>query len=84
MNRSRKYLSAVAVAAGVLIAAGVSAPVASQDGAIGEGLVMYFQMGGNPGGGATLARTNGARAVPLRKRSASTCGSSIPPGSRTR
>ena len=63
MTRSRKYLSAVAVAAGVLIAAGVSAPAASQDGAIGEGLVMYFQMGGNPGGGATLARTNGARAA---------------------
>ena len=63
MTRSRKYLSAVAVAAGVLIAAGVSGPAASQDGAIGEGLVMYFQMGGNPGGGATLARTNGARAA---------------------
>ncbi len=63
MTRSRKYLSAVAVAAGVLIAAGFSAPAASQDGAIGEGLVMYFQMGGNPGGGATLARTNGARAA---------------------
>lgn len=65
MTRSRKYLSAVAVAAGVLIAAGISGPAASQDGdgAIGEGLVMYFQMGGNPGGGATLARTNGARAA---------------------
>jgi len=63
MTRSRKYLSAVAVAAGVLIAAGVSGPAASQEGTIGEGLVMYFQMGGNPGGGATLARTNGARAA---------------------
>ena len=65
MTRSRKYLSAVAVAAGVLIAASVSGPAASQDGegTIGEGLVMYFQMGGNPGGGATLARTNGARAA---------------------
>ncbi|MDE0050096.1 MAG: substrate-binding domain-containing protein [Rhodospirillales bacterium] len=65
MTRSRKYLSAVAVAAGVLIAAGFSGPAASQDGdgTIGEGLVMYFQMGGNPGGGATLARTNGARAA---------------------
>ena len=65
MTRSRKYLSAVAVAAGVLIAAGISGPAASQDGegTIGEGLVMYFQMGGNPGGGATLARTNGARAA---------------------
>ena len=65
MTRSRKYFSAIAVAAGVLIAAGISAPAASQDGdgTIGEGLVMYFQMGGNPGGGATLARTNGARAA---------------------
>ena len=63
MTRSRKYLSAVAVAAGVLIAAGISGPAASQEGTIGEGLVMYFQMGGNPGGGATLARTNGARAA---------------------
>ena len=63
MIRSRKYLSAVAVAAGVFIAAGISGPAASQEGTIGEGLVMYFQMGGNPGGGATLARTNGARAA---------------------
>ena len=63
MTRSRKYLSAVAVAAGVLIAASVSGPAESQEGTIGEGLVMYFQMGGNPGGGATLARTNGARAA---------------------
>jgi simple sugar transport system substrate-binding protein len=65
MSGTRKYLSAVAVAAGLVIAAGVSGPASSQDGdgAIGEGLVMYFQMGGNPGGGATLARTNGARAA---------------------
>ena len=27
---------------------------------IGEGLVMYMQMGGNPGDGATLARQTGA------------------------
>ena len=61
MTRSRKYLSAIAVAAGLAIGAGVAAP--SQAQSIGEGLVMYFQMGGNPGGGATLARTNGARAA---------------------
>ena len=60
MTRSRKYLGAVAVAACALFAAG--AATQSQAAAIGEGLVMYFQMGGNPGGGATLARTNGARA----------------------
>lgn len=61
MSGTRKYLSAVAVAAGLVIAAGTAAP--SQAQTIGEGLVMYFQMGGNPGGGATLARTNGARAA---------------------
>ncbi len=61
MSGTRKYLSAVAVAAGLVIAAGAAAP--SQAQSIGEGLVMYFQMGGNPGGGATLARTNGARAA---------------------
>ena len=61
MTRSRKYLGAVAVAACALFAAG--AATQSQAAAIGEGLVMYFQMGGNPGGGATLARTNGARAA---------------------
>ncbi len=61
MIGTRKYLSAVAVAAGLVIAAGAAAP--SQAQSIGEGLVMYFQMGGNPGGGATLARTNGARAA---------------------
>ena len=61
MTRSRKYLGAVAVAACALMAAG--AATQSQAAAIGEGLVMYFQMGGNPGGGATLARTNGARAA---------------------
>lgn len=61
MSRTRKYLSGVAAAA--LIAIGASAATDSQAQAIGEGLVMYFQMGGNPGGGATLARTNGARAA---------------------
>ena len=61
MSKSRKYLGAVAVAACALFAAG--AATQSQAAAIGEGLVMYFQMGGNPGGGATLARTNGARAA---------------------
>ena len=61
MIGTRKHLSAVAVAAGLVIAAGAAAP--SQAQSIGEGLVMYFQMGGNPGGGATLARTNGARAA---------------------
>jgi len=30
---------------------------------LGAGIVMYFQMGGNPGDGSTLPRTNGARAA---------------------
>ncbi len=30
---------------------------------LGEGLVMYFQMGGQPGDGATLPRQNGAKAA---------------------
>ncbi|HMG52044.1 MAG TPA: substrate-binding domain-containing protein, partial [Kofleriaceae bacterium] len=30
---------------------------------LGAGITMYFQMGGNPGDGATLPRTNGARAA---------------------
>jgi simple sugar transport system substrate-binding protein len=30
---------------------------------LGDGMVIYFQMGGNPGDGATLPRTNGARAA---------------------
>jgi len=30
---------------------------------LGSGITMYFQMGGNPGDGSTLPRTNGARAA---------------------
>ena len=38
----------------------VAASAASADEPIGKGLVMYMQMGGNPGDGATLARQTGA------------------------
>lgn len=56
--RTRTLLSAVAATA---IAAGCGMGVAAaQDMAPGEGLVMYMQMGGNPGDGATLARQTGA------------------------
>jgi simple sugar transport system substrate-binding protein len=48
-------LSAVAAAA---VAAGTGVAVAQEK--PGEGLVMYMQMGGNPGDGATLARQTGA------------------------
>jgi simple sugar transport system substrate-binding protein len=44
---------------GVLLA---SAPATAQE-ALGEGMTIYMQMGGNPGDGATLPRTNGAIAA---------------------
>ena len=50
----------VAVAGGALVA-GMAAATAQEK--LGDGIVMYFQMGGAPGGGATLPRTNGARAA---------------------
>jgi len=37
-----------------------SGAASAQDAAPGDGLVMYMQMGGNPGDGATLARQTGA------------------------
>src|ERR1700751_3052739 len=46
----------VGVAAAVVSAA---APASADP--IGKGLVMYMQMGGNPGDGATLARQTGAK-----------------------
>jgi simple sugar transport system substrate-binding protein len=58
MTRSalKTGLAATTILAG---AAGIS-PATAQDAAPGEGLVMYMQMGGNPGDGATLARQTGA------------------------
>ena len=47
----------VGVGAAALVAA--VAPASAAD-PIGKGLVMYMQMGGNPGDGATLARQTGA------------------------
>jgi simple sugar transport system substrate-binding protein len=46
------------VAAAAVAAAGTPALAADP---IGKGLVMYMQMGGNPGDGATLARQTGAK-----------------------
>ena len=34
--------------------------ISGEQATIGKGLVMYMQMGGNPGDGATLARQTGA------------------------
>jgi simple sugar transport system substrate-binding protein len=44
------------------VALGATLPARAQE-ALGAGLTMYFQMGGNPGDGSTLPRTNGARAA---------------------
>lgn len=49
-------LAATTIIAG---AAGTTTAIA-QDALLGDGLVMYMQMGGNPGDGATLARQTGA------------------------
>ena len=54
--RNTALLSAVAATA---LAASIGV-AAAQDEAPGAGLVMYMQMGGNPGDGATLARQTGA------------------------
>ena len=51
----------LSTAGAVILAAGLGYGTASaQDMAPGEGLVMYMQMGGNAGDGATLARQTGA------------------------
>ena len=51
-----KFLATAAVAALVL-----STGIASAQDKPGAGLIMYMQMGGNPGDGATLARQTGAK-----------------------
>lgn len=55
----RRQLVLGAALGGVLLAGAA----ASAQEKLGEGMVIYFQMGGTPGGGATLPRTNGARAA---------------------
>src|SRR3954451_10757767 len=54
--KAAKFLPAGAVAAALLATVGS----AMADDPIGKGLVMYMQMGGNAGDGATLARQTGA------------------------
>ncbi len=54
---------AVTLAAALpLMALALAAPAAAEDD-LGAGMTIYMQMGGNPGDGATLPRTNGARAA---------------------
>jgi simple sugar transport system substrate-binding protein len=45
-----------------LLAAAAALPAPAQE-ALGEGMTIYMHLGGNPGDGATLPRTNGARAA---------------------
>ena len=56
MNKTVKAMLATTAMMTSLYAGAASA----QDAPPGEGLVMYMQMGGNPGDGATLARQTGA------------------------
>jgi len=46
-----------------IAAVALAATSARADDKLGAGITMYFQMGGNPGDGSTLPRTNGARAA---------------------
>ena len=55
-----KKLLAVAVAGTLSLAVNVPSQAADP---LGKGMVMYVQMGGNAGDGATWARTNGALAA---------------------
>jgi simple sugar transport system substrate-binding protein len=54
MRLSKLLLASVAVAS-------LTATISASADPIGKGLVMYMQMGGNPGDGSTLARQTGAK-----------------------
>jgi simple sugar transport system substrate-binding protein len=56
------WRSATLAAALPLMTAAAVVPGQAQE-ALGDGMTIYMQMGGNPGDGATLPRTNGARAA---------------------
>jgi simple sugar transport system substrate-binding protein len=56
----KAYASILMVIVAITFAA--SSPGQAQE-KLGAGITMYFQMGGNPGDGSTLPRTNGARAA---------------------
>ena len=56
----KSFASTIAMLGVVTAAASLPAQAAEQ---LGSGITMYFQMGGNPGDGSTLPRTNGARAA---------------------
>ncbi len=56
----RRRASTIAVIGMVTVGTALPARAAEM---LGAGITMYFQMGGNPGDGSTLPRTNGARAA---------------------
>jgi simple sugar transport system substrate-binding protein len=58
----KPWRGVILTAALPLLAASAAAPAAAQE-ALGEGMTIYMQMGGTEGDGATLPRTNGARAA---------------------
>jgi simple sugar transport system substrate-binding protein len=57
-----KRLALIATSGALALAMAPNPPAHAED-KLGAGITMYFQMGGNPGDGATLPRTNGARAA---------------------
>src|SRR5918996_5544088 len=58
----KTWRGVILTAALPILAASAVAPAAAQE-ALGEGMTIYMQMGGTEGDGATLPRTNGARAA---------------------
>lgn len=58
--KTLKFTLAGGIALGAVLALAASAQ-AAPSGKLGAGLTMYFQMGGNPGDGATLPREIGAK-----------------------
>src|SRR5215471_7997418 len=57
-----KRLALIAASGALALAIAPNGPAHAED-KLGAGITMYFQMGGNPGDGSTLPRTNGARAA---------------------
>lgn len=63
MKNLRTVLMASAACTALSLATAANPASAQTAPKIGEGLTMYFQMGGNPGDGATLPREIGAKAA---------------------
>ena len=60
MKKIWQHLALIGLATMVVFGA---TPAAAEGESLGAGMTIYFQMGGDPGGAATLPRTNGARAA---------------------